>query len=184
VEAMATGSSIFGTATVSIQTYQLTGPQTVTVNEGSSATCSIGLTSANGFTGSATLGMLNLPTGVTAKFSPATITAGGTSVLTLTASPTAAAGTYTTPLVQAADGSYWVDLGLYVVVGSDSLLTTITVLPDVASLFPGNSQLFAATAYDHLGMRLPHSRRLPGRRQAVRLIPAVPTPHPPPETSL
>jgi hypothetical protein len=66
---------------------------TVSVVQGASATDTINVTAANGFTGSVTLTATGLPSGVTASFgtNPAT----GSSVLTLTASSTAATGTAT-----------------------------------------------------------------------------------------
>jgi cellulose 1,4-beta-cellobiosidase len=64
---------------------------TLAVTEGTAATDTITLTDAGGFTGNVTLAISGLPTGVTASF--ATNPTAGTSVLTLTASSTAATGT-------------------------------------------------------------------------------------------
>ncbi len=67
----------------------------LTVSQGSSATDTIAVTDVNGFAGSVTLsasGLNGLPGGVTAAFSPNPTT--GTSVLTLTASSSAVAGSY------------------------------------------------------------------------------------------
>ena len=65
----------------------------VTVIQGSNATDTISLTDAGGFTGSVTLAATGLPSGVTAAF--ATNPATKSSVLTLTASKTAATGVAT-----------------------------------------------------------------------------------------
>jgi hypothetical protein len=65
----------------------------VSVTQGSSATDTLTVTGAGGFTGSVTLAASGLPSGVTAAF--ATNPTTGSSVLTLTASATAATGTST-----------------------------------------------------------------------------------------
>ena len=62
------------------------------VNQGASVTSIITVNDQNGFSGNVNLAAVNLPSGVTASFSPNPT--GGTSVLTLTASSTAANGTY------------------------------------------------------------------------------------------
>jgi hypothetical protein len=65
----------------------------LSVTQGSSATNTITITDVGGFTGSVTLTASGLPSGVTAKFGTNPTTS--SSVLTLTASSTAASGTYT-----------------------------------------------------------------------------------------
>ena len=60
-------------------------PNTVTVIQGQSAALSVALSSTNGFGQLAALGVSGLPTGITATFSPTQITAGQTSILTVTA---------------------------------------------------------------------------------------------------
>ena len=74
-------------------------PSSVTVNQGSSGTSTITITSLNGFNSATTLSASGLPSGVTAAFStnPVTPPANGsaTSTLTLTASSTATTGTAT-----------------------------------------------------------------------------------------
>ncbi len=66
-------------------------PSSLSVTQGSSGTSTITVTDAGGFTGSVTLAASGLPSGVTAAFG--TNPTSGTSVLTLTASSTAATGT-------------------------------------------------------------------------------------------
>jgi hypothetical protein len=68
-------------------------PTSVTIAEGSSGTSTITITPADGFSGSVTLSVWGLPSGVTAEFNPNPATT--TSTLTLTASATAATGTVT-----------------------------------------------------------------------------------------
>ncbi len=74
-------------------------PSSVTINQGSSGTSTITITSLNGFNSATTLSASGLPSGVTAAFStnPVTPPANGsaTSTLTLTASGTATTGTAT-----------------------------------------------------------------------------------------
>jgi hypothetical protein len=74
-------------------------PSSVTVNQGSSGTSTITITSLNGFNSATTLSASGLPSGVTAAFStnPVTPPANGsaTSTLTLTASSGATTGTAT-----------------------------------------------------------------------------------------
>lgn len=70
-----------------------TAPESLPVSQGSSGTTTISVTDAGGFAGNVSLTASGLPTGVTASFSPSTTS--GTSVLTLTASSTAAVGTAT-----------------------------------------------------------------------------------------
>jgi hypothetical protein len=68
-------------------------PSSLTVTQGANGTTTVTVTPENGFTGSVSLSVSGLPSGVSASFSP-TNTA-STSVLTLTANGTAAIGTVT-----------------------------------------------------------------------------------------
>jgi hypothetical protein len=74
-------------------------PSTVNVQQGSTATSTITVTSQNGFNSATTLSASGLPSGVTAAFSPNPVTppanGSATSTLTFTASATAATGTST-----------------------------------------------------------------------------------------
>ncbi|MGA2351807.1 MAG: protease pro-enzyme activation domain-containing protein [Terracidiphilus sp.] len=65
------------------------------VTDGSTGTSTITETVTNGFDSAVTLSASGLPTGVTAVFSPTSITGAGSSTLTFTASSSATAGTYT-----------------------------------------------------------------------------------------
>jgi hypothetical protein len=65
----------------------------LSVKQGASGTDTIAVTDIGGFTGAVSFAATGLPSGVTASFSPASSTS--SSVLTLAASSTAAAGTYT-----------------------------------------------------------------------------------------
>ena len=74
-------------------------PSSVNVQQGSTATSTITVTSQNGFNSATTLSASGLPSGVTAAFSPNPVTppanGSATSTLTLTASSTATTGTST-----------------------------------------------------------------------------------------
>ena len=65
------------------------------VKDGSTGTSTVTETITNGYKTAVTLSASGMPSGVTAAFSPTSITGAGTSTLTFTASSTAAAGSYT-----------------------------------------------------------------------------------------
>jgi kumamolisin len=69
-------------------------PASVSVAAGSTGSSTITSTVSGGFDSAVTLTASGLPTGVTAAFSPASITGSGSSTLTFTVGSTAAAGTY------------------------------------------------------------------------------------------
>jgi len=79
-------------------------PSTLTLVAGQQATFVISLTPLDGFTNQVTLSLTNLPSGVTESFSPATLTPPGTSLLTLSATTTAAAGSFDVNIVAAGGG--------------------------------------------------------------------------------
>jgi RHS repeat-associated protein len=80
------GTSSTPLTIVAASTFTLTAaPSSVTLLPSESTTVSVSLASANGFTQLAALAISGLPSGVTASFQPPAITAGGSSVLTLTA---------------------------------------------------------------------------------------------------
>ncbi|MBV8757976.1 MAG: pre-peptidase C-terminal domain-containing protein [Deltaproteobacteria bacterium] len=64
-------------------------PSSTTLAPGATATVNVTTSKINNSTQSITLSVSGLPSGVTGSFSPATVTAGGSSTLTLTASSTA-----------------------------------------------------------------------------------------------
>jgi len=67
-------------------------PTSLNVGQGMTATDTITVSPVNGFAGSVALTATGLPAGVTAAFSPQTLSGGGTSTLTVTAATGAAAG--------------------------------------------------------------------------------------------
>src|ERR1700677_514907 len=79
-------------------------PSTLTLVPGQSASFVISLTPLDGFTNAVTLSVSNLPSGVTASFSPQTLTPPGTSLLTLDATTNASNGSFTLGLIAAGGG--------------------------------------------------------------------------------
>jgi len=78
--------------------YVSANPSGLVIKQGSSGTAQVTVKSLNDYAGAVSLNCMQLPSGVTATFSPVsvTLTAGGsaTSTLTLTVSSTATKGTY------------------------------------------------------------------------------------------
>jgi uncharacterized membrane protein len=68
-------------------------PGTLSVNRGASGTSTVSITRTGGFAGTVTLSATGVPAGVSASFSPASVT-GTSSVLTFAVSTTATPGTY------------------------------------------------------------------------------------------
>jgi beta-lactamase superfamily II metal-dependent hydrolase len=79
-------------------------PTSLTLNQGSSATAQVTLTPVNGFTGTVSLALNPAVSGVTASFSPSTLTTSGTSTLTLSALSSAAATTTATTVTGTSGG--------------------------------------------------------------------------------
>jgi len=81
-------------------------PASVTVSQGTSATYTVSLTTASGYAGTVTFSVSGLPASTTPVFSPTSLTASGTSTLTISTSsvsPVTPPGTY--PLtISASDG--------------------------------------------------------------------------------
>jgi hypothetical protein len=75
--------------------FSIAATSPVTVTQGTSGTSTVTIGALNGFTGTVSFGTTGLPSGVTAAYSPTTVTTSGTSTLTLTASGTATTGTAT-----------------------------------------------------------------------------------------
>ena len=86
-----TASATF-TLTVATPTFTLSGPGTVDIGEGASATAFLYINSLYGFSGNANLSISGLPNGMTASFSPNP--SNGSSQLVLTASNSSPLGTH------------------------------------------------------------------------------------------
>jgi hypothetical protein len=74
--------------------FQLSAPSAASVTKGSNAQVNVQVPVTGGFSGAVSLSVSGLPAGLTASFGPASITAPGSSTLTLTAGSTVTAGTY------------------------------------------------------------------------------------------
>lgn len=92
-----TSGSLVHTATISVTIVDFSlsvNPTTVSIPPGGSGGATVTVNSVDGFTGSVSLSTSSLPSGVTASFAPTSVSAGGTSTLTFTASQTAGPGPY------------------------------------------------------------------------------------------
>ena len=103
--------------TVSVPGFTLSDYSSVAVGQGSSATSYVYVYPQNGFAGSVNLAVTGLPSGVTAAFAPNPAT--GSSLLTLTASSTAALGQYSLTITGTS--------------GSLTASTTLSLLVEVSS---------------------------------------------------
>jgi hypothetical protein len=93
-----------GTGSAAIPSFTLsTTPSALSVLQGGSGTSTIIVNPADGFTGTVSLGISDLPSGVTATFNPTST--GITSTLTLTASSSATTGSPTTLTVTGTSGT-------------------------------------------------------------------------------
>jgi len=70
-------------------------PTSRTINRGSSTTYSVNIGAVGSFSGTVSLTVSGLPKKTTSNFTPASITSAGTSILKVSANPTAVSGTYT-----------------------------------------------------------------------------------------
>lgn len=91
------------TLTLTNPTFSLSASaSSLALVSGGSATSTITLVGANGFSGSATLAVSGLPAGITASFSPSTIST--TSLVTFTAGATTAPGSYSGKVTATSNG--------------------------------------------------------------------------------
>jgi len=131
-------------------------PGTVTIAPGTPGTSTITVVPLNGFTGSVALSASGQPTGVTAKFKPASTTS--TSVMSLTAAANAAPGSYTVTITGTSSGitqttslkltvngptfSLTTNPGAVSIVQGNQGTSTVTVVP--ANGFTGSPTLNAS----------------------------------------
>jgi uncharacterized membrane protein len=86
---------ISGLTSAPVAGYSLSAsPSSVSVVQGSSGTSTITVAVTGGFDSAVSFSASGMPTGVTAGFSPTSVTGAGSSTLTLTVGSTTAAGTY------------------------------------------------------------------------------------------
>jgi VCBS repeat-containing protein len=119
-------------------TFALTdNPSALTIVQGATATSTITVSSSNGFSSPVALTASGLANGVTASFSPASVTpaanAMATSTLTLTASATAATGT-SSATVSGVSGSRSSTVPIAVTVSRAKTTPAVTVVPSASSI--------------------------------------------------
>ena len=135
----ATTTLLVGNATAQPDFTLAAAPASLTVQAGHAATTTATLSAINGFNSGVTLSASGLPSGVTATFSPGSITGAGSSTLTLSASAAAAAGASTITVTGTA--------GALTHAASVSLTITAAVQPDFSvAVAPGAISLQAGTA--------------------------------------
>lgn len=118
------------------------GPSSAQVEQGTSITYSVSLTSNNGFSQLATLTASGLPAGVTAVFSPAQITASQFSILTVSAPAGQTVGDATLTISASAtvDGiatSHSTNVGLSVLAATTSLIGRTVESDNIETPIPG-----------------------------------------------
>ena len=130
--------------------FTISAPATVNLNQGASSTSAITVIPQNGFTGSVHLalyGVYGLPAGVTASFSPNPTA--GTSALTLTASASTVAGTYSL-LIEGTDGDLNAQIYFNLVINTAPAFN-IGVSPAFLSIVQGGSGTSGITVTDFDG---------------------------------
>ena len=108
-----------------------------TVEQGASATDSVTVSSINGFTGTISLSISGLPSGVTAAFSPSTVTGSAGTTLTFTATNTATVGSATLTIT-GTSGSTTASTTLALTVTAEPNFT-ISASPTALSVAPATS---------------------------------------------
>jgi len=89
VTLVVSGGGGSGSFTISVS------PASQTVTRGSNATYTVTITPSGGFNGIVTFRTMNVPSGATASFSPASVTGAGTSTLTISTTAGTTTGTFT-----------------------------------------------------------------------------------------
>jgi Mg-chelatase subunit ChlD/uncharacterized membrane protein len=126
-------------------------PSTQTVNAGQTAVYAVTVEKTRDFAGEIRLGVLGLPAGVTAAFSPAVVTGSGSSTLTLTTSAGTPAGAFQF-MATGASGSVirTTSLGFEIASSADFTLTAVpaTVLTAQSAVTPFAVTITATGAFD------------------------------------
>jgi hypothetical protein len=124
-------------------------PSSRSVAAGGSTTFGISITSINGFSGVVTFNVSGLPGGATASFNPTTVTASGSTTLTISTSGNVAGGTFF-PTISAVSGT----INIHTSVSLNITQTTNTG-PDSISVTPnsgsGSAQIFTFAFSDPSG---------------------------------
>jgi subtilisin family serine protease len=110
---------------------------------GGSVTTTVSVTALNGFTGTVGLTVSGAPSGVTATFSPASVTGSGSSTLTVTASASSAAGSYPLTVTGASGGLVHSTVLTLVVTAAPSF--TLAVSPPSVTVSRGQTASYTVT---------------------------------------
>jgi len=135
--------SLTGTGQAPLSFTLADSPSTLTVVQGKSGTSTVTINDLNGFTGKVTLAASGLPSGVTAKFGTNPTT--GSSVLTLTASSSAAVGSATIT-IKGTSGSLTASTTLVLTVPAPSF--TLSDSPGSLTVIQGKSGTSTVTVND------------------------------------
>jgi hypothetical protein len=124
-------------------------PASQTVAQGNSRSFTAAVTAGTGFTGNVSLSVSGLPAGATSSFSPASITASGSSTLSVSTSFTTAPGSY--PLtVSATSGTLTHTANVILVV---SVNFSLAIAPSNVTVHRGSQALYRVTITLGTGFR-------------------------------
>ena len=138
-----------------------------TITQGGSAAESLVVSASNGFNSPVALSASGLPSGVTASFSPASLSGSGVSVLTLHATSGAASGSRTITITATGGGlSKSVKLALSVI-GQPNF--TLSESPNTATLARGSSTTFGFTLTETVGFTAPVNLTVSGMPAGVNV---------------
>ena len=135
-------TSAAATRTVTVQDFSLSAtPSSQSVSPGGSTSYTATVTPTAGFGGTVTFGVSGLPAGATASFNPASVTASGSTTLSVTTSGTTAPGSY--PLtISGTSGSLSHTVTVTLVVNGDF---SISATPTSLTLPRGGSGNYTVT---------------------------------------
>jgi galactose oxidase-like protein/glyoxal oxidase-like protein/PKD domain-containing protein len=122
-------------------------PSSQTVVQGGGTSFTATVTAGSGFSGTVSLSVSGLPTGATASFSPASISASGSSTLSVTTSSSTAPGSYSLT-VTASSGTLSHTANVALVVSADF---SIAVTPSSATASRGSSTFYTVTITPNSG---------------------------------
>jgi hypothetical protein len=120
-------------------------PSSQTVTAGNSTSFTVTVGAINGFSGTVALSTGSLPSGASASFNPATVTASGTSTLTISTSASTPPGTFSIPITGASGGT---NHGATVSLMVQPAAVCVTASGNATfdnSAFPSHSGTFTAT---------------------------------------
>ena len=114
-------------------------PPALTVAAGGTAGCAVTITPSGNFTGNVRLGVTGLPSGASASFTPASVTASGSSAMSISTSSATPPGTYALIVGAGDGGTTRTTLVEITVTRSGATPPNIRGVANAASLLPGLS---------------------------------------------